>query len=283
MCASMARVDPGEERKREARRGLGELVKALHERPLKSPVRVSVEVAGVPSYSFRGGRLLEVRGAAGEQRPEEAGPPSDACVRFRDETALAEVVMQIRDALSTDDLPRVVSSLLCQLAMPGWGERTVEVSGTTALARLVWAACFANEESPEVAAAAKQARDAQRQAWAHDDLGQGWVVVHSISPGIRERVAMFQRELEAGRPGRSAERAASVAASAADTEQAEASWIDELIQNLCQAAEEFKDSALRKAAAADPELWKKSLALDDGSKDAGRSLAAPPASVSCFI
>lgn len=230
---------PPDSRQAKASDVVEELRRELQLRPLHSNVRVAVLVAGQPSYFLRCGQLLKC--SSGWPTAEGDGEvQDDVCIAFANHDAMAEVVLRVREALSSSDLAHAISSLLCQLAVPSWagGFRGVQVSGTAALARLLWHMCFCQEKEAKA--------EPDGHDWANDDLGRGWVFVHSISPNIQERVAMFQRDLDDAAKTRSSGSATTMVGTDASASHAE--WIDELITDLCRAAEQFKGPGLPAAS-----------------------------------
>eukprot|EP00747_Dinoflagellata_sp_TGD_P064213 gnl/TRDRNA2_/TRDRNA2_153800_c0_seq1.p1 gnl/TRDRNA2_/TRDRNA2_153800_c0~~gnl/TRDRNA2_/TRDRNA2_153800_c0_seq1.p1 ORF type:complete len:385 (+),score=74.06 gnl/TRDRNA2_/TRDRNA2_153800_c0_seq1:3-1157(+) len=221
-----------------------ELGRELGKLPLQSDgPSVSVEVSNRRVLLFSGGKLVPVQ-TIGCCHLEAA----DARITFRDWATAAEVVERVRGASARNDLSGVISSLLWEAAMPSWdiGSRAMDVSGVASLARLLWAAWLAREQREAALREAEAAARAKARAEDFEDLSQGWVVVHSVSPGIRDRVAHFQREMEAlqapaeGTPHANG-KPSSDAAGSPGAWSASPRWLDELIVDLCRAAEQFHE------------------------------------------
>lgn len=270
-----------------------ELRSELELRPLRSDVTVGIEISGAAAYYVHDGRLKLVaawqRGLAfgsssscdpGDARTRELEKrvqeleaelecrTCDVRVAFKDEKTLVELVTRVRDALRQNDLPRVLSSLLCEIALPTWGGglRDVEVSGISSLARLLWSAWLAREDDPH----GEQEREKAKQSWLDEDLSQGWVMVHSVSPGIKERVALFQSDLErlsAQRPGA---REASASPTLPDSELERTHWMQELVLDLRHAAEQFHGSLAAGGSCIAPDVI--------GPAAASHAPPSPPAS-----
>lgn len=252
-----------------------ELRRELDRHPLRSDISVCIDVAGATAYYITGGRL-KLAGALSDRTGDAAALGAEASssssdsgavartrelarrveelegelerrgcdvrIGFRDESILAVLVVRARDAFEQNDLPRVLSAMLCEVALPTWGRAEVEVSGVSYLARLLWSAWLSREsDSASVSGEQQQkAREKSKQSWLDEDLSQGWVIVHSVSPGIRERVAVFQNELEQLQAPCSTAVATSPSASEAELNRSH--WMDELVRDLREAAEQFHES-----------------------------------------
>ncbi|CAK0843333.1 unnamed protein product [Prorocentrum cordatum] len=158
------------------------------------------------------------------------------------------------------------SSLMCELALPSWagGPTGVQVSGAGALARLLWAAWLAHEQGQ---------REKPRHTWADDDLSQGWVIVHSVSPGIRERVAVFQQELDRAAAGGAPAGAEQGPGSFARRHTA---WLEELIGDLREAAEQFKETLTAQSGPGAEPMWEAAPAAGAAAPPAPCGGSAPP-------
>lgn len=151
----------------------------------------------------------------------------DSRVSFRDDEAFAEVVSIVRDAFSRGDIPAVLG-MLFEAAWPSWGApRRMEVSGTTALARFLWTIWLATQ-------AREEALRNHHAAFADEDLSQGWVMIHSVHPGLRERVEQFQKDID------NIERPVSSKEETEADKLAKTHWLDEIIKDLYDAAEKFR-------------------------------------------
>lgn len=195
----------------------------LKHRPWRSDISVNLEVGGDLVASLRCGHLV---------RPPLDSTEPDVLIAFNTREAMSEVLGQVKEALAHGEFSRVLTALLAQQAVPAWAQggcRSMEVTGAGALARLLWSAWLARE-------GVEDERAASKESWAKEDLSQGWVIVHSVSPGIRERVALFQKELEQvpqtkpredeDLPGFGAE---------------PAPWFSELLADLLGAVEHFQE------------------------------------------
>jgi len=211
-----------------------DLATELSRRPITGGVSVAVEVGGKPSYYLLCGQLVH----AGDEGcdSQAAAQTCDVVVSFHSTQALAGIISRVRPALQHNDL----LSILYEFALPKWGApKAMEVSGAATFARLIWSAWLASEQN-------KDEDDKARQFWANDDLSQGWVMVHSVSPGIRDRVAMFQQELKSvqgtGHTG-------AVVDGCSESTKTQTSWMDELVHGLCQSAALFQNDESASAEA----------------------------------
>lgn len=242
-----------------------ELQRELERHPLRSDISVCIEIAGAVAYYISGGCLRPAAGlkdsidsiGAGSKASASLWEPNNAHTRelqkrvveleselerrtcdvriaFRDEHVLADIVTRARDAFEQNDLPRILSSMLCEVSLPTWSSvRDVEVSGVSSLARLLWSA-WLSRESDSASTREQQTREKSKQDWVDDDLSQGWVIVHSVSPGIKERVSVFQTELDQLPLSRDQE--------SRIAEDDEANWMELLVKDLRQAAEQFHET-----------------------------------------
>lgn len=195
----------------------------LKHRPWRSDISVNLEVGGEPVASLRCGHLV---------RPPLDSTEPDVLIAFNTREAMSEVLGQVKEALAHGDLPRVLTALLAQQAVPAWAQggcRSMEVTGARALARLLWSAWLARE-------GVEDERAASKESWAKEDLSQGWVIVHSVSPGIKERVALFQKELEQV-PQNKPREDKDLPVTGAEP----APWFSELLADLLGAAEHFQE------------------------------------------
>mmetsp|Transcript_9309 Transcript_9309/g.20554 ORF Transcript_9309/g.20554 Transcript_9309/m.20554 type:complete len:425 (+) Transcript_9309:101-1375(+) len=286
----------------------------LDRRPLKSGVRVAVFVHGRLRYGFRNGFLhrcqgrklsdIEASSSASAATPVATPPVATGAatrvaeedeeeqllkgvqVRFRDEKAFEDLLLEVSTAMKADHLSSALSSLLIQFAQPSWMRWSsevppVEVEGSTAdLAKLLWAACFEREEAPA------PIRGESMYDWSKDDLSTGWVIVHRVSPGIKERVAAFDKNLQQ-RPRQEAPAPAAGSAEVSGGGGAanlEETWVSLLIQDLCKTAEGFQETianlAVPGAESADAEAAAVAVAAADDAAaaashgDAGAAIAA---------
>eukprot|EP00933_Yihiella_yeosuensis_P025245 TRINITY_DN19593_c0_g1_i3.p1 TRINITY_DN19593_c0_g1~~TRINITY_DN19593_c0_g1_i3.p1 ORF type:complete len:263 (-),score=55.98 TRINITY_DN19593_c0_g1_i3:425-1213(-) len=155
------------------------------------------------------------------------GSSHDVLIAFPDTSALEILITEVRQAVANDELSRLLPRLLCEMALPAWagGARSIEVTGAGKLAKALWAVWLAKESAEAI----EQAREKKRQEWASDDLSSGWVVLPRVSPGIQERVAVFQQELD---------KLPKVTPQTGQPEPS-ASWMNEVLQELRSAAEQF--------------------------------------------
>lgn len=237
-----------------------ELISEFRARPLQTDVYVAVELEGQLSFVFHNGQLH--RYVAGSSETQSCGDNSTwngARISFRDEAALAEIITRLRSALESNDIAGVLTSFLYEMALPTWSlkGKSVHVSGTAALARLIWAACFGREKSRQVGS---------NYDWANDDLSQGWVMVHSVSPGIKDRVAMFESNLRKV-PKYASDDASDQNNCSTSQLASNHNWLDELIQDLCKTAEEFKSTALRPPSTEGGKMGRNSGSGNDQTDD----------------
>lgn len=249
-----------------------ELQHELERHPLRDDISVCVDIAGAATYCISGGRLRLAAGPRDskalsssavlenartreltrkvvELEGELERRACDVHIAFKNETVLADLVVRGRDAFEQNDLPRILSSMLCEITLPSWGGGLpdVEVSGVSSLAKLLWSAWLSREKS-SVSSGEQQARDKSKKSWLDEDLSEGWVMLHSVSPGIKERVAVFQNDLERlplprAQPSTAAEARGNETPPPAVAESERAPhWMDALVRDLRQAAEQFHDN-----------------------------------------
>lgn len=243
-----------------------ELRQELEVNPVRDDIFVGIEIGGASAYYISGGRLraaqvlsssgtalLDSRTKELERRVQELQEEleqsrCDVRIRFKDEKTLAELVTRVRDSLRQNDIPRILSSLLCEMTLPTWGGglRDVEVSGVSSLARLLWSAWLSRETDSDN----QRDRERAKQSWLDEDLSQGWVMVPYVSPGIKDRVAMFQNDLEnlhvtKAHLQKNEVSSSSSSQSAPQDEKSERlNWMEELVMDLYQTAEQFRGTVL---------------------------------------
>lgn len=251
-----------------------ELRQELEVNPVRDDICVGIEIGGASAYYITRGRLRSAEVAS-----SSSSHPSDARTRelerrvrelqeeleqgrcdvrisFKDEKTLAEIVTRVRDALRQNDIPRVLSSLLCEMTLPTWGGglRDIEVSGVPSLARLLWSAWLSRETDAE----RQHEYERSKQSWLEEDLSQGWVMVPHVSPGIKDRVAMFQSELRNLPVAKAPQQKTDDEQQKTGDEQ-RLTWMEELVVDLAKAAEQFRDTVVPPSKAID--------AADDISAD----------------
>eukprot|EP00397_Hematodinium_sp_SG-2012_P033981 GEMP01036390.1.p1 GENE.GEMP01036390.1~~GEMP01036390.1.p1 ORF type:complete len:241 (+),score=70.89 GEMP01036390.1:109-831(+) len=159
----------------------------------------------------------------------------DVRMWFASSSVLVAEYDRVQQSLKDGDLGATLAILVGHSLPSLWQEKQIDVAGTAALAGVLWKLWLAKES----VAAPNRAREDSAE-----DLSQGWVMVHSVSPKLQERVRMFQQQIDETRK------------ECCSKEDTSSTWLDDLIKSLYDAAESFQtgaDATLECAAVAPPE------------------------------